>query len=279
MTDAKDYPSAESIKRPLELGEKLLVACLVKRDGERIISFTPIINHPHSDRENGQPEIHYHADYRFIKTQESNEVAEGFVVIDERDGFKSSKPIIEKGIDGELEYHVLPVVSKHHNGLSLRFFIRNSKLKHKCIQNGKCPHRGYDLSQEKPVGGIITCPLHALEFHAENGKITDRILEELATNRNKEIEYKIMIRQGLRKINRIKNGDTISLEQYNELKNLSAYTLYRCETIGNGEYMECKWQRARTDDFPPKPLEINNSCGFSNNLQTLNFKVELKPKA
>jgi nitrite reductase/ring-hydroxylating ferredoxin subunit len=53
--------------------------------------------------------------------------------------------------------------------------IKNSKLKHNCIHKGKCPHRGYDLSNEIPnENGIITCPLHGLQF--------DKITKKLLTN-------------------------------------------------------------------------------------------------
>ena len=181
MKNENKYEKVENIKRPLVVGEILNVACLVKRDVfGKIISFIPVINTPHTDKENGQPEIHYHTDYRFILTKETTENVYGYTVIDERDGFKSAETArVELFIDGELEFHDLPVINDKHNGLAQRFFIRNSKLKHKCIYKGRCPHRGYDLSQEKPVNGIITCPLHALEFNAYNGKITDKILDEL----------------------------------------------------------------------------------------------------
>ena len=37
------------------------------------IDITPVINHPHTDKENGQYHTHYHADYRFIKTEKTVE--------------------------------------------------------------------------------------------------------------------------------------------------------------------------------------------------------------
>ena len=40
------------------------------------------------------------------------------------------------------------------------------------IHKGKCPHRGFDLSNEIPnKEGIITCPLHNLKFNAETKKL------------------------------------------------------------------------------------------------------------
>ena len=35
-----------------------------------IYSIVPLIDHPHSDRENGQEEIHYHVDTRYFGEQE-----------------------------------------------------------------------------------------------------------------------------------------------------------------------------------------------------------------
>lgn len=251
---ANNYDKVENIKRPLKLGEKFMVTCLVKREQDKIIAFTPVIDRPHTDLENGQPEVHYHADYRFILTEETKSNSEGFIVIDERDGFKLSKPRVEKGIDGEIEYHILPVVSEEHNGLAQQLFIRNSKLKHKCIHKGKCPHRGYDLSQEKAVDGIITCPLHSLKFDAKTGKITDEVLDALSRYQNSEHEYKKRVKQFYAKINTIKDGDTITLKRYEELMKIFA-PIYSTYIKGSDENFECEIKITMTDEYMPKPLE------------------------
>lgn len=167
----------EDVKRPLKLGEKYLVPCIVRR--EKLVSswedvdgymspihtykthVTPVINHPHSDRENGQSHVHYHADFRFIDVEDnkiSNEHSKYFSV-------ESLRP--QQHIHGEIEYIELPVVNEEFLGRTEVRHIKNSKLKHKCIHKGKCPHRGYDLSQVKAVDGIITCPLHGLQFDSE----------------------------------------------------------------------------------------------------------------
>ena len=39
------------------------------------------------------------------------------------------------------------------------------------VNGMKCPHRGYDLSKEPIVNGVITCPLHNLKFDAITKKI------------------------------------------------------------------------------------------------------------
>ena len=74
------YEKVEDVKRPLIRGEKLLVPCFVSSlSGDIPVStldlnkdnvyITPIINHPHSDKENGQMEVHYHADLRFVQIE------------------------------------------------------------------------------------------------------------------------------------------------------------------------------------------------------------------
>lgn len=168
----------ENIKRPVKKGELFLVPCIVKRDksfsndqrdwiglsdkDNRITHIMPVINHPHSDRENGQPEIHYHLDYRFIKHRDNSNFP---TVINRHSSHVYGEVIRPTNKDGELEYHILPVINEEFTGVTPVHLIKNSKLKHKCIHKGKCPHRGYDLSQVKSIDGVKTCPLHGLKFN------------------------------------------------------------------------------------------------------------------
>lgn len=39
-----------------------------------------------------------------------------------------------------------------------------------CLRRGVCPHRGYDLSREPVVDGVVTCPLHGLRWDVSTGK-------------------------------------------------------------------------------------------------------------
>lgn len=245
--------SVNEVKRPLKIGEVLLVTCLVKRNmnSGRIISFTPIIDNPHSDIENGQPEIHYHADYRFILTEETKENGQGFIVIDEREGFNLSKPRVEEGIDGEKEVHALPVVSEEHKAIAQLLFIRNSKLKHKCIQKGKCPHRGHDLTQERAINGIITCPLHGLEFDEKTGYMTNENVEQLEKFKKLEIKHKEKIQKLHNELNKIKDGDTISLEKYKEIMDIGVCIFNTTETR-NEKGFDCVLTICLTDDFITK---------------------------
>jgi hypothetical protein len=153
------------IKRPVRLGEVYNVPCIVKaEDGHLFI--TPVIDHPHSDRENGQTEIHYHADYRFIRTDLNLKPVRNH---SRHIYLHAERPVV--GRDGHLIHYPLPVVSEQFANITHPNLIRRSKMKRKCIHRGRCPHRGYDLSQVAPVDGVITCPLHGLRFDASTNVI------------------------------------------------------------------------------------------------------------
>lgn len=116
----------------------------------------PLINHPHNDIENGQKEIHYHIDDRF-KIEEP---------------YRAEYPLqlrifIKKTEKHQLQYRMVKCVKSEIRTKTSELLIKDSKLKHKCIYKGKCPHRGYDLSNEIPINGVITCPLHSLRFDSE----------------------------------------------------------------------------------------------------------------
>jgi hypothetical protein len=164
----REFKRVEEVKRPLKKGECFLVPCIVKEDEERLC-ITPVINHPHNDRENGQRDIHYHVDYRFVKHKQDKDFP---TVINQHSRHyfvHAFRPI--EGIDGNLEYFYLPVTNEGFSGITPVSAISRSKLKHRCIHKGKCPHRGYDLSQVSPIDGKITCPLHGLTFDVVNGNI------------------------------------------------------------------------------------------------------------
>jgi len=162
----------DDIKRPLIKGEKVLVPCLVKTEmkddqdiwldltnAKKVMHVLPVINHPHNDIESGQAEDHYHLDYRFINHKDNGVFP---TVINSHSVHVFGSEIRPKKDFGNLEYHLLPVINEEFNGITPVNLI--GKLKHKCLHKGKCPHRGYDLSQVKPVNGVITCPLHGFRI-------------------------------------------------------------------------------------------------------------------
>jgi len=152
----------EDINRPVKVGESYLVPCVVRHDNS-ITYITPVINHPHNDVENGQKEVHYHVDYRFLKHKNDDYYP---TVVNKHSKYYFAEEIRpQKGVHGKLEYFIMPVINEEHKGITPSFQISKSKLKHKCIHKGKCPHRGFDLSQVKPKDGVIKCPLHGLIFN------------------------------------------------------------------------------------------------------------------
>lgn len=163
---------------PLEIGKDYLVPCarirkkhvikreesvvceagvsLVKSEKEvEIVCHVPIIDHLHSDRENGQPYRHYHIDDRFYLP----ELIDCDILIS-YDETRISECEFES-----IEYIKMKCGKLHPSFVTDPEHIRNSRLKHKCVRNGKCPHRGYDLTKEHPdADGVVTCPLHGLKF-------------------------------------------------------------------------------------------------------------------
>lgn len=119
---------------------------------------TPLINYPHSDKENGQKEVHYHVDDRYISNT----------------SYKRITLPLKK--DTYLVYRKLNKIKNVISGITPSKYIKNSKLKYNCIYKNKCPHRGYDLSNEKPdKNGIITCPLHGLKFNSKTMKLINEV--------------------------------------------------------------------------------------------------------
>jgi hypothetical protein len=141
------------------------VPCIVNSVGEMFgkpsYSLTPVIPHPHNDIENGQPELHYHTDTRFFDggALHYNNFMVWFV-----DYEQHLRPLYDK--NRPLEYFRLQLRGNTVFYKTQVELISKSKLKHKCIVKGKCPHRGMDLSNVIPVDGVITCPLHSLRFNA-----------------------------------------------------------------------------------------------------------------
>jgi hypothetical protein len=177
--------SVENVCRPLKSGEKYIVPCIVRTDKNiidwRIVNgeptpnselkyfVTPVINHPHNDKENGQIETHYHVDYRFLKHDNNGNFPRVRNKHSKYYFCENIRP--QEKLHGKLKYFVMPVINEDFAGITSVNLISKSKLKYKCIHKGKCPHRGYDLKQVKAVDGKITCPLHGLEFNALNGEL------------------------------------------------------------------------------------------------------------
>jgi len=145
----------------------------------------PLIDHPHNDVENGQREQHYHGDERFNIPQPHLPkdwkmwCGPARIPVKKSGGIVNNIGAYDKVWLERVELYMSDELSPGATDLNL---ITNSKLKHKCIHKGKCPHRGYDLSNEPIKNGVITCPLHSLQFDGNSGI--------LLTNMNEITPYK-----------------------------------------------------------------------------------------
>lgn len=162
----------EDVKFPIKKGEYYNVPCII----EYILNekhITPIINLLHNDKENGQDYFHYHADTRFIYINKSS--ISNFTVMIKRKIYPCANIRLTYTKDIVIERIILMARNENEIEFTPSIFITNSKLKHKCIHKGKCPHRGMDLTQIKASeDGIIRCPLHGLEFDSKTKQIINR---------------------------------------------------------------------------------------------------------
>lgn len=190
----------DELKEPPIIGEFYLVPCILKesiiqgfdnsnsewiiKDGELYLppaiawnkketEVYPIINHLHHDKENGQDYKHYHIDYRFVICYEA---PFGLPIVKMIDSYnfapRTRYNLIDENNEYNVEYHKLKCIRQTNLGIG--GFVNRSKLHSKCISSkNRCPHRKYDLSQEVPVNGIITCPLHGLKFNSESKQLIE----------------------------------------------------------------------------------------------------------
>lgn len=165
------------LKRPPNKGSSYLVPCLVFRrtleDWEKIDNriYIPVYPNIHTDIESGQPYPHFHVDYRFIRGQdflfdEYDPILKVYntLTAPSRINIKDNKKFTIKLIP-------LRCRDSNHRYGTNPDLIAKTKLAHNCIWKGKCPHRGYDLSNEIPIDGIIICPLHGLKFDVNTKKV------------------------------------------------------------------------------------------------------------
>lgn len=132
----------------MNVGEIHKVPCAIVPRGNKAPWVIPIYDNLHDDRENDQNYQHYHADTRFIhgkhlaKTGFPLRIPGGTVI-----------KIYKRRLQRRNEmYHTHPSL------------IEKSPLNWDNVKEGKCPHKGYDLSDEVPdCNGVVTCPLHGLK--------------------------------------------------------------------------------------------------------------------
>ena len=147
------YLSKHRFDRIKELRKELKTLRVEQQQQE--VTYYPIHLHKHNDIENGQREYHYHVDTRYWTEYDV--------------GIRFPLPLEE---NQKLVYRYMERKRTHEKFPTPIRMIKKSKLKHKCIHKGKCPHRGYDLTNVEPdENGVITCPLHSLKFDAKTKKL------------------------------------------------------------------------------------------------------------
>lgn len=164
----------DELKEPPVIGMRYLVPCIINRKPDGVVmkmghiveqmylKVWPVINHKHNDIESGQTHYHYHVDFRFVKLDKFNRVLR---INDNHNFAPTARYDLEPNEDPKIEYHVLRCERLENMAITDASLLADKSVNRKSIKNNKCPHRGYDLSQEVcDKEGIITCPLHGLRF-------------------------------------------------------------------------------------------------------------------
>ena len=131
----------------------------------------PIINHPHSDEENGQHQEHYHVDFRFFNKRK-------FLLRDDAMAQIINIPLRLNATFNPI-YKPLICIRSHQLHITHPKHVKNSKIG--CMKKYKCSHKGYNLANEPIINGCIQCPLHGLKFNIKTGEIInmEEVMEEI----------------------------------------------------------------------------------------------------
>lgn len=168
--------------KPYEVGKFYDVQCVYARLHSDI-AWWPVLGEAHRDSEIiGFDPLHYHVDWRFVSR-------------------RLHQRLVEFTLRGAIEEYAVPLMLMPDPGWRVRRIEecfgelkhRHMRLKCKrqfspyphgrapwmarmsehhagsCLKRNVCPHRGYDLSREPVVDGIVTCPLHGLRFNVDTG--------------------------------------------------------------------------------------------------------------
>ena len=124
----------------------------------------PIYNFPHDDIESNQTNIHYHIDTRFIEHFGSPRIE----MTDSISNFRIEKRLMLCKYDKDWGAAPSDTIKKYV-----------SKLKTDKMNNFKCLHKGYDLSNVEAKDGVIVCPLHSLKYCKHSHKLIKDELESI----------------------------------------------------------------------------------------------------
>ena len=144
------------INRPLVPGEVVLAP---------VVKGVVVLWPPHNDVHDGQVERHYHPDPRFSENYSLHTRFEKArhtwlpCVVLRQFEFRHSQRTNALGL---LEYDGATPVDMIHGAIRA--------LPERCVRQGRCPHKGFNLNQVPVVHGVHICPLHGMRFCARTGK-------------------------------------------------------------------------------------------------------------
>jgi hypothetical protein len=162
-------PYIENYENP-QIGDLFMVRTVRFARNGRIFIW-PVVDHIHTDEGYGQPNPHYHIDWRFMSQKIINEQRAWFAL----------------GLNPEIETEYFVPIMKDE--LIEEFYMEWEYLRDHCfpktqtfsalrdlmLQKGakmkrmRCPHHGTNLLSCKPVDGVVTCPQHGLKWNIKTG--------------------------------------------------------------------------------------------------------------
>lgn len=133
--------------------------------------WAPIIGPKHEDAEIiGFPYLHYHVDLRFLTKLQFECIRPYSTILHENDerNHYGPTPFIDKIV---MRRRKCGRQFPHYPHERAQRWMRTLQERYRdtSLKCGKCPHRGLDLSNIKPLNGRIVCPGHGLVWDATSG--------------------------------------------------------------------------------------------------------------
>ena len=150
-------PYIHRIDRALLPGERVLVPVV----GDHVVLWPP-----HTDEHDGQPARHWHIDPRF-----GDQHALGSKRIESTEPHRWEVRTVERPfqviVEADEYFGVVHKVGTATPVAMVSGALR--RMARTCTHKGKCPHRGFNLAQVEPLGGVVVCPMHGMRFRASDG--------------------------------------------------------------------------------------------------------------
>lgn len=155
----------DQLTSPPIIGQFYRVPCILGHwNDSEVLRWIPIVGPLHDDADHlNFPWSHWHVDGRFVRSEVGAFACR-------------NKPIIKEHTRGEIQFNRRKC---YRHSPELGFGFLKNQLKHRALREAykdarmkcmKCPHRGFDLSTQPVVNGVVYCPGHALRWDVETGK-------------------------------------------------------------------------------------------------------------